>query len=427
MASNVEGKFQYLIETKELIKGALNEKGLTITDADTFRSYADSIRDAKFKSDDVRYVTFMNGTRQLYVKPVATGDDCVDVKAKGLISTPTKASSVSTVYTYAGWAATNGGAADANVLKSITEDKTVYAAFTSTPRTYTITYYDSDGTTVLKTESLAYGSTPNYTPKKDGHDFGGWSPSVSPVTGNASYAATWIKMAAFGTASWSDIKAVVDSGEAATAFSIGDRRTETLTYQDGTSEEVTFEIVDLALDVNAGTTPTTRLILLATHVLSKPYKFNNNRTDSNSSIFGFSLIETYLNDTVYNAFSEELRGVLVKLPYGARNVQYGKGGIYVTMPSGWNLFGSNNPAYTNATIDWPSTAPRLAKFRGTQTTHVCKDTGGVARDYWLSSSYYYSGSSGAEYPNYVDTSGKLQKSYKNQLATERYIRPLLVI
>ena len=424
MASNIDGKFQYLMETKSLIKSALNEKGLTITDADTFRSYADSIRNADFKSDDVRYVTFRNGTRQLYVKPVATGDDCVDVKAKGFITTPTKASTVDKVFTYSGWAATDGGVADEGVLKSITEDKTVYAAYTDSPRYYTITYYDSDGTTVLKTESVAYGSTPNYTPKKDGHDFGGWSPSVSPVTGNASYTATWIKMAAFGTASWSDIKAVVDSGEAATTFNIGDRRTETLTYQDGTSEEVTFEIVDLALNVNAGTTPVTRLIILATHVLSKPYKFANNKTDNNSQIFMYSPIETYLNDTVYNALSEDLRGALVKLPYLASNVTYGKGNIYVTLPSGYNLFGTNNPNALKSEIS--DSAPRLTKFKGVQS-HVCKDVNGTAREYWLSSTYYYSGSSGAEYPNYVDTNGKLKTAHKSYLATERYIRPLLVI
>ena len=45
---------------------------------------------ANGQSPDVKYVTFMNGAETLYIKPVATGDDCVDVLTKGLISTPTK-------------------------------------------------------------------------------------------------------------------------------------------------------------------------------------------------------------------------------------------------------------------------------------------------------------------------------------------------
>ena len=96
-------------------------------------------------SADVRYVTFMNGTEVLYKKPVAVGDDCVDVLTKGLISTPTKESTVQYNYTYYGWGASDGGAANANILKNITEDKTVYAIFTVTVKTYTITYLDKIG------------------------------------------------------------------------------------------------------------------------------------------------------------------------------------------------------------------------------------------------------------------------------------------
>ncbi len=142
-------------------------------------------------SADVRYVTFMNGDTVLYKKPVAVGDDCVDVVAKGLVSTPTKESTAQYNYTYYGWGATDNGAADANILKNITEDKTVYAIYTATARMYTITYYDSDGTTVLKTAQVAYGATPSYSPTKADHMFMGWTPAVSTVTGNAYYTAQW--------------------------------------------------------------------------------------------------------------------------------------------------------------------------------------------------------------------------------------------
>lgn len=145
-------------------------------------------------SEDVRYVTFMNGDVVLYKKPVAVGDDCVDVLTKGLIETPTKESTAQYDYTYYGWGASDNGAADSTILQNITEDKTVYAVFTATVRYYTITYYDSDGTTVLNTESLPYGSTPSYTPTKDGAVFDGWSTEITAVTGDASYIATWMEI-----------------------------------------------------------------------------------------------------------------------------------------------------------------------------------------------------------------------------------------
>lgn len=142
-------------------------------------------------SADVRYVAFMNGDTVLYKKAVAVGDDCVDVLTKGLIETPTKESTAQYDYTYYGWGASDNGAADSTILQNITEDKTVYAIYTATVRYYTITWLDDDGVTVLHTESLPYGSVPSYEPTKDGYMLSGWNPSISTVTGNATYTAVW--------------------------------------------------------------------------------------------------------------------------------------------------------------------------------------------------------------------------------------------
>lgn len=153
----------------------------------------ESITTGGGSSDDVRYVTFRNeATGEEFVKPVATGDDCVDVVAKGLWAKPTKPSDAQYDYTYYGWGASDGGAADSTILQNITEDKTVYAIFTKTVRIYTITWLDDDGTTVLKTESLAYGAMPSYEPTKDNYTFKGWTPAITAVTGDASYTASWV-------------------------------------------------------------------------------------------------------------------------------------------------------------------------------------------------------------------------------------------
>lgn len=181
-------------------------------------------------SDDVRYVTFMShdGTIEYGKKAVAVGDDCADPIARGIFGTPTRESDVQYDYIYNGWATEPNGVAVSSWNKAITEDKTVYASFASALRYYTVTYYDSDGSTVLKTESLAYGSIPSYTPEKDGHSFSAWNPEVAEVTGETSYVAVWEEKVTFAGGSWDDIIAISESGKARENFAIGDKKTITI-------------------------------------------------------------------------------------------------------------------------------------------------------------------------------------------------------
>lgn len=174
--------------------------------------------------DGVHTVTFMSedGNTVLYERPVADGDDCANVVDRGLLATPTKESTAQYDYTYSGWSLTSGGSANASALKSVAADRTVYAAFTSVVRYYTITYYDGD--TVLKTESLSYGSMPSYMPEKDGYSFNGWNPAFATVTGAATYSAQWLEKITFAGGSWADIARISESGQAADYFAVGDTR-----------------------------------------------------------------------------------------------------------------------------------------------------------------------------------------------------------
>lgn len=84
-------------------------------------------------SDDIRYVTFMNDTGmvELGKKAVATGDDCADPIARGVFDTPTKDSGSDEFYYefFGEWSNTPGGEADSEALKTVNEDRTVYAVF----------------------------------------------------------------------------------------------------------------------------------------------------------------------------------------------------------------------------------------------------------------------------------------------------------
>jgi hypothetical protein len=106
---------------------------------------------------------------------------------------PTKESTVQYNYTFKGWSldgvnvTTLGTMGEGNV--------TYYAVFAQTVRTYTIRFYN--GTTLLQTQTVAYGTMPTYTgstPSTGDADYAfvGWTPELAVVTGNADYVAKFV-------------------------------------------------------------------------------------------------------------------------------------------------------------------------------------------------------------------------------------------
>lgn len=271
-------------------------------------------------SDDVRYVTFMNGEDTLWVKPVAVGDDCVDVYDKGIIEKPTKESTVQYDYTYSGWSATDGGSVDSTLLQAVTEDKTVYAAFTASTRKYTIRFYD--GETLLTSMQVAYGSTPAYTTEKDGYNFEGWSPEIVAVTGDADYYAQWSSALTFAGASWADIARISEAGEAATTFAVGDTRTEIIG-----GNTVTLTIVDFNADIQSDGTTVAGMTIISAEQYSSEYY---NIEPGFNGDWGKSGLFTNVN-SIYNSMSSELQAVVktVRKKYCA----YGSSGASGTIDS----------------------------------------------------------------------------------------------
>lgn len=105
--------------------------------------------------------------------------------------TPTKDGDAQYTYTFTGWDTTP---------VAVTGDVTYTAQFSEAVNKYTITWIDGDGNT-LKTEQVAYGTTPTYNgekPAKTGEDnevfvFNGWDTEPTAVTGDMTYTAQFIK------------------------------------------------------------------------------------------------------------------------------------------------------------------------------------------------------------------------------------------
>lgn len=115
-------------------------------------------------------------------------------------NTPTKASTAQYDYTFAGW--------DKSVI-AVTGEAIYTAKFTESVRSYTVTWKNDNGT-VLKTDTVKYGSTPSYsgsTPTKAAtaqytYTHSGWTPSVGAVTGNVTYTATFTSTVRSYTITW---------------------------------------------------------------------------------------------------------------------------------------------------------------------------------------------------------------------------------
>ena len=104
---------------------------------------------------------------------------------------------------------------DRNLSEKVEDNYTIgnenvdfYAKYT--PKTYTVTWVNYDGTVLETDGNVEYNSTPHYdgaTPERAAetgytYEFKGWNPEISPVTGDVTYTAEYNKIANKYTVTW---------------------------------------------------------------------------------------------------------------------------------------------------------------------------------------------------------------------------------
>lgn len=135
-------------------------------------------------------VTFYNGANVVYTAlNVAYNSTAVYGG-----TTPTKEDTEQYTYSFIGWNAdSSSSTADADALKNVTANRSVYAIFSQTAREYTVSFYN--GVSLIDTDTVSYGGTASYTgttPTKEStqqysYNFIGWNTdsSASAADGNA--------------------------------------------------------------------------------------------------------------------------------------------------------------------------------------------------------------------------------------------------
>ena len=157
----------------------------------------------------------------------------------GELPTPTRSG-----YTFAGWftAAQDGTQVTSTTAVKITESQTLYARWNM--NTYTVTWKNHDGSVLETDTGVVHGTTPTYngaTPQRAEDEnftytFGGWSPAISAVTGNAEYTAQFTAVSKRVDPTYTvTIPATVNEGESfkvsATGVVLNTDQTLTITLQ----------------------------------------------------------------------------------------------------------------------------------------------------------------------------------------------------
>jgi hypothetical protein len=128
-------------------------------------------------------LTYMTYDGSSVVKTVTYLDGVAQDTAPAV---PSRAQTAQYTFTGIGWSLEmDSEVADPDYDKNVTADRTVYAAYSRTVRTYTVRFYNE--TQLLQTSTVEYGGNAVYTgstPTSEDGDFTGWNPSPNNITEN---------------------------------------------------------------------------------------------------------------------------------------------------------------------------------------------------------------------------------------------------
>ena len=252
-----------------------------------------------------------NGTQLLYTETINDGGDGT------YNGRPSRSSTAQYTFSFVGWSKRmDSTSQDTDATTHVDADRSVYAAYSRTARTYRVRFYN--GSTLLQTlDAVPYGGTATYTgttpvsPDGDPSDypFEGWSPSNKNITGNTDCKAQ------FGSPlvvkeipdSWEEIVAACQDGSYRTKYNPGNYKKLDL----GAQGNITMQIVAINMDTqrDGSFAP---LTWMSMELLKTSHRFNvtvESTTDGSGNTvytlgtgavggFAHSELRTYLKETI---------------------------------------------------------------------------------------------------------------------------------
>ncbi len=197
------GKESYAYGSKPEYKGNKPVKAATAQFSYTFTGWSPEIAEV---TGDAAYTAAFKETTNTYTVTWKMDDGSElgkETYAYGEMpghNNPYKPATAQFNYTFAGWSPS---------LVPVTGDATYTAVFKAEERSYTVTWVNWDGTTLVK-ESYTYGVTPAYNgavpvrpaTEQNTFTFTGWSPDIAAVTGDVTYKAQFTSAGQTYTVTW---------------------------------------------------------------------------------------------------------------------------------------------------------------------------------------------------------------------------------
>lgn len=355
----------------------------------------------------------------LHTKPVVAGDDTYNPYALGKIDKPIKESTIQYNFEYNGWTLAQGGSANNAALECVQEDRVIYAAFAETVRTYTVRFWDGD--TLMSETQVEYGAQatpPDHV--KEGTIFMGWTPSDLTITQDTDFYGEWMEGMSFESATWEQIKTISESGQASNVFSIGDERTITLTWEDGSTEDCVIRIAAFDADTIYDDVNATRnkagITIDTKNVISK----TSASGITSSATYKASTLKKTLENTVYPALPSDLQAVIKDTvipsftyynyskisPLCHTNLGIYQDGLNLQFPT---TFATHYPIYTQSTS--------LAT-NSNNTSRIKYNAAGEAVLYWTCDRNSKISNSSQNYTSAITTTGGTRTEYNTN---ENYV------
>lgn len=189
------GDWLYYESEKAQVNGEIHTYSLS---GDQIEAYKARYPYIDFTADHVTtYLTYKSYNGDTTLKTVT----CIDgVPQEAAPAIPARADSTDGHYSYTGigWSTTQDSQIkDDTAITNVNANRTVYAVYQWNVKTYTVTWKNSNGTTLETDNNVVWGTTPTYNgstptdPSGNNSPFTVWTPEISNVTGNVIYTANY--------------------------------------------------------------------------------------------------------------------------------------------------------------------------------------------------------------------------------------------